>query len=186
MEPFVLRTERLVLDQPAASDVDDITAYCTDPVFEGFMTTPWPYERAHAEYFVNDYVRTGWESGREWTWAIREGERMSLLGVVGIRLHSGMLGYWLGAPHRGRGIMPEAVTAVIDAVFAQTERDEIGWECVVGNDASREVARKVGFTYTGRRPGAIPSRDGGPIESWHGVLRRSDSRNPKAGWPHGA
>lgn len=183
VEPFALRTERFLLDQPTSADVDDIARYCADPVFEHYMTTPWPYERADAEFFVDDYVRNGWADGAEWTWAIRDGEGEPLLGVVGIRLLSGMLGYWLGAPHRGRGVMPEAATAVIDAVFERTDREEIGWECVVGNTASLRVAQKAGFTFTGERPGRIPSRDGSPITSWHGVLGRGDSRAPKHGWP---
>jgi hypothetical protein len=32
MEPFSLSTERLVLDQPVAADIDDIAAYCSDPL----------------------------------------------------------------------------------------------------------------------------------------------------------
>lgn len=106
MDPFVLRTQHLVLDQPAARDVDDIATYCADPVFERFMVTPWPYERRHAEYFVEEYAPGGWARGDEWTWAIRERPGGALLGVVGIRLDSGMVGYWLGSPHRGRGIVP--------------------------------------------------------------------------------
>lgn len=184
MEPFSLRTERLVLDQPVASDIDDITTYCADPVFEGFMTTPWPYKRTHAEYFVDDYVRTGWADGSEWTWAIREGERMPLLGVVGVRfLSAPSVGYWLGAPHRGRGIMPEALAVVIDAVFERTEAKLVRWECVAGNQASLRVAQKTGFRYAGAEPGMIPGRDDVAKDSWHGVLRRGESRDPKAGWP---
>ena len=183
MEPFVIRTERLVLDQPTASDVDDIATYCVDPVFEHFMTTPWPYEREHAVSFVEEYVPGGWERGDEWTWAVRESSPGPLLGVVGVRLGTGSLGYWLGAPHRGRGIMPEAVGAVITAVFERTDRDLLRWEGVVGNTASARVAQKAGFRYAGAEPGMILSRDGSSADSWHGVLRRTDTREPKPGWP---
>jgi RimJ/RimL family protein N-acetyltransferase len=183
MEPFPLVTERLVLDQPTAIDVDRIALYCTDPAFETFMTTPWPYERQHAEYFVSDFVPSGWSSGSEWTWAIREGDGQELLGVVGVRMNIGTVGYWLGHPHRGRGIMPEALTAAVDAVFERTERSEILWECVVGNVASMKVAQKVGFRFTGEAPGMIPSRDGTATRSWTGVLGRADARVPRGGWP---
>ncbi len=183
MQPFILRTERFVLDQPAASDIDDITAYCADPVFEHYMTTPWPYERRHAEYFVDEYAPGGWERDDEWTWAIREREGGPLLGVVGIRLPTGNIGYWLGAPFRGRGIMPGAVTAAIEAMFERTDSKLARWECVVGNTASMRVAQKVGFRYAGAEPGMILARDGSSADSWHGVLRRTDTRDPKPGWP---
>jgi RimJ/RimL family protein N-acetyltransferase len=64
MIPVVLRTERLLLDQPTLADVDPMAEYCRDPVFEEFM----------------------------------------LLGMIGYRSPTGDLGYWLGAPHRGRGV----------------------------------------------------------------------------------
>jgi RimJ/RimL family protein N-acetyltransferase len=38
--PVILRTERLVLDAPTMDDRDLVAEYCTDPVFERFMTLP--------------------------------------------------------------------------------------------------------------------------------------------------
>ncbi|WP_175494308.1 GNAT family N-acetyltransferase [Herbiconiux ginsengi] len=183
MEPFSLTTERLVLDQPVARDVDLIASYCADPVFEGFMTTPWPYERKHAEYFVSSFVPDGWLRGEEWTWAIRERRGQDMLGAIGVRTHSGMVGFWLGAPHRGRSIMPEALAAVVDAVFERSDRAEILWECVVGNTPSLRVAEKVGFRFTGEELGIIPGRDGSLTPSWTGRLGRNDDRTPQPGWP---
>jgi len=128
-------------------------------------------------------VPAGWASGDEWTWAVRRREGGPLLGAVGVRMRMGMIGYWLGGPHRGRGLMPEAVAAVVDAVFARTEADRVLWECVVGNTASVRVAEKAGFRFTGTEPGRVPSRDGGTAEAWTGALDRTDDRAPKPGWP---
>ncbi|MBF4633479.1 GNAT family N-acetyltransferase [Agreia pratensis] len=183
MEPFPLSTTRFVLDQPRATDVDRIAEYCTDTAFEKFMSTPWPYKREHADYFVRDFVPSGWSSGSEWTWAIREGAGQSLLGVVGVRLNSGMVGYWLGRPQWGRGIMTEALSAAIDAVFEQTERSEVLWECVKGNVGSLRVAQRVGFRFRGEALGIIKGRDGSAVSSWTGTLGRGDDRNPQSGWP---
>ncbi|HEU4849226.1 MAG TPA: N-acetyltransferase, partial [Terrimesophilobacter sp.] len=60
-----METGPLLLDQPVAADVDAIARYCQDPVFERFMTLPWPYERKHAAFFVNEYVPGGWSRGDE-------------------------------------------------------------------------------------------------------------------------
>ena len=99
MMPVTLRTERLVLDQPTPDDIDLIAQYCSDPVFERLMTTPWPYERKHAAHFVEKYVPLGWEDETEFTWAIRSDS--DFLGMIGYRAQLRMIGYWLGAPHRG-------------------------------------------------------------------------------------
>ena len=183
MEPFALSTPRLRLDQPVAADVPDIARYCAAPVFERFMVTPWPYEARHARFFVDEFVPGGWSTGDEWTWAIREGEGGPMLGAVGVRTGSGMVGCWLGAEHRGRGVMPEALAAVVDAVFAHTGRDEVLWECVVGNAASARVAQKVGYRFTGKQPGRIPDRDGSTSPAWTARLGRDDDRTPQPGWP---
>ncbi len=183
MSPFTLETARLTLDQPTDADVDTIAGYCTEPVFERFMLTPWPYRREDAVGFVDHYVPDGWADDSEWTWAIRERGTAPLLGVVGVRLRGGMVGYWLGAPFRGRGILPEALAAVIDAVFARTDLDRVRWECTFGNTASLRVAAKTGFRFVGAQTGLLPDRDGSPIHAWTGELRRTDDRAEKPGWP---
>ena len=152
MIPVDLRTVRLVLDQPRQADVDDIAQYCTDPLFERYMVTPWPYERRHAEYFVDDYVPGGWVADREYTWAIRLAGGAPLLGVVGWRRDRSDLGFWMGAPHRGAGYMTEAVGAAIGWLFAEVGVDLIAWECVAGNLASASVARANGFHFEGNAP----------------------------------
>ena len=183
MSPFALETARLTLDQPTAADVDAIARYCTEPVFERFMLTPWPYRREHAVGFVDEYAPNGWADDSEWTWAIRERGAELLLGVVGVRLRGGMVGYWLGAEFRGRGIRPEALAAVIDAVFARTDLDRVRWECTVGNAPSMRVAAKTGFRFTGAQRGLLPNRDGSPIHAWTAELLRTDDRSEKPGWP---
>ena len=183
MDAFPLETARLTLDQPTAADVDDIARFCAEPVFDRFMVTPWPYERQHAVGFVEEYVPNGWVQNTEWTWAIREHAAADLLGVISVRLDGGMVGYWLGAPYRGRGILPEALETVVDAVFARTELDRVRWECTRGNVASLRVAQKTGFRFSGAQPGRIPNRDGSPIQAWTGELLRTDDRAVKPGWP---
>lgn len=176
MKPAVLTTSRLVLDQPGTNDRDLIVEYCRDPLFEVFLTTPWPYEPKHAEQFVTSYVPDGWTSDREYTWALRTDGVFA--GVIGYREATRDIGYWIGGPHRGRGLMTEASTAVIDWLFSLGRRT-ILWECVPGNQASAAVARKTGFTYSGTGPSALADNQ----LSWHASLAATDTRNEKPGWP---
>jgi RimJ/RimL family protein N-acetyltransferase len=181
MNPVSLNTERLVLDQPRLDDIDLITHYCQDQAFAGpSMTTPWPYERQHAVGFVEQYVPSSWEVDGEYTWALRlDG---TLIGMVGYRTTAHDIGYWLGAEYRGNRYMPEAVAAVVDWLFG-TGVEEVVWETVVGNRASLSVARSCGFTYTGERRSWFAARDDGHPQAWQGLLRSTDSRRPKPGWP---
>ncbi|BDZ65731.1 GNAT family N-acetyltransferase [Agromyces mangrovi Wang et al. 2018] len=182
--PVVLRTERLVLDQPTADDVDDIARYCTDPVFEHTVTTPWPYERRHAVSFVEEFVPSGWAGRTERTWAIRRHDRPQLLGVVGLRTARTSVGYWLGREHRGGGIMAEAVRSVVGFAFAPDglDADRVSWEAVAGNVASARVARAAGFAFdpADRRP--VQLRDGTSFPAWHAVARRGSESTPGR-WP---
>lgn len=180
MIPPSLVTERLVLDQLGPADVDPIAGFCTDPLFERYLTTPWPYLRAHAVGFVESHVPQGWASGSEFTWALRAGG--SFAGVIGIRTSRGDVGFWLGAPHRGRGYMAEALDAVASAWF-DAGAEVLHWECLVGNHASASTARAVGFTYTGEAPAEVPARDGSRPPAWHGILRSGSPRTPQPDWP---
>lgn len=182
MIPVVLRTERLVLDQPEERDVPLLTEYCQDPVFEHFMVTPWPYEEHHARAFVSSLVPKGWAENSEYTWAVRESEGGPLLGMIGHRPSRSDIGFWLGRPHRGAGYMTEASHALVDWLF-ERGRQRIFWECIAGNAASASVARKCGFRYTGERPAVIPGRNGEHPLAWHAELVATDDRSVKQGWP---
>ena len=182
MMSVVLRTPRLVLDLPVESDKEIIVASCQDPLFERYLTVPWPYEPSHADFFINDLVANGWASGVELTWALRGQPGGPLLGVIGWRREASDVGYWIGAAHRGKGYMTEALIAVADYVFETQGVDAIAWECVIGNTASLAVARAAGFRYTGEAPTHVAFRDGSHPEAWHGALT-ADDRDRKPGWP---
>jgi RimJ/RimL family protein N-acetyltransferase len=183
MTPVTLSTERLVLSTPTTSDIDRIAAYCQDPIFESNMATPWPYERRHAEAFVELIAPNGWASESEYTWAIREDQSGELLGMIGWRAERGDVGFWMGAPHRGRGYASEALASVCEWVFVERDIDRICWEAVAGNVESARVARAVGFRYLGEGAVRQPFRDGSYPHGWHGELHRGDDGSAKDGWP---
>ena len=184
MAPFTLSEPGLLLDELRPDDEAAIVEYCQDPLFERFLTIPWPYRLGDAEYFVREFAPHGWADGSELTWALRDAHGV-FMGVIGLRLPTSDLGFWLGAPHRGHGYMPRAVRLLTDWVFSTGfgGLTQIGWACVEGNTSSMAVARKCGFTFTGVGPATTPARDGSHPQSWHGVLRRGDPPVPQPGWP---
>jgi RimJ/RimL family protein N-acetyltransferase len=72
MKPVVLNTARLRLDCPSTADRARVVEYCNDPVFENFLTLPWPYRERDADLFLEHLVPDGWALDREYTWALRE------------------------------------------------------------------------------------------------------------------
>jgi RimJ/RimL family protein N-acetyltransferase len=184
VQPVELRSERLILTLPTRADVDDITRYCQDPLFERYLTTPWPYGRADAVAFV-DTVARWWAEGGEYTFGIRLNGRPdtgALIGMISWR-ERGDVGFWMGAEHRGQGFVVEALAALVEWVFVEHDPETITWETFPGNVVSARVARAAGFRYTGIGPVLVPARDGSHPDSWHAELRRDDDREPKAGWP---
>lgn len=189
MDRTTLHDDRLLLSPPIGADVDAITEACQDPDIAEWVTVPSPYTRADAEGFLAHLVEPGWESGRELTWAIREGDRPTdrLLGMVG--LHgvgdgSAELGYW-GAPwSRRSGVVQRAVGLVLDHAFAPAGPglERVLWTAFVGNWPSRRIAWRAGFRVEGtiRLHGVQRGRR---RDSWVGTILRGDERRPAEPWP---
>jgi RimJ/RimL family protein N-acetyltransferase len=186
-----MRTERLVLSIPTLDDADRVVEYCQDPLFVEYLTTPTPYRRKDADHFLGTIVPTGWELGREFIWALRDDEGGPLLGVVGLHRRRATdpesldVGYWLGAPHRGRGLMAEAVRVASDWALGSGLSTTIHWECAIGNYASAHTAQAAGFRFTGVGPSQVAARDGSHPDHWHGRRLAGDDGTVDAylAWP---
>ncbi|GAA1840322.1 GNAT family N-acetyltransferase [Agromyces salentinus] len=185
MRPVVLRTPRLRLDLPVPDDAELVTRYCQDPIFERWLTTPWPYTRTDADAFLGTYVPSGWRSESELTWAIRRAEAAPLLGVVSVRETQREIGFWMGSEHRGAGFMSEAVTAVAEWVLGGgiPGSSTVFWRAVEGNVGSAKVARAAGFRRITPENPTVPTRDGETtLPAWYAVRERVADPRAEASW----
>ncbi len=57
------------------------------------------------------------------------------------------LGYWIGRPYWGRGLIPEAMHAMLARCFCQLGAKRVWCSHFDGNDKSRRVQEKCGFFY---------------------------------------
>jgi len=64
-------------------------------------------------------------------------------------IQSASLGYWVGAPYAGRGVMTEALGRVLVHLYDDIGLHRIEAACMPENMASRRVLEKCGFTYEG-------------------------------------
>lgn len=62
------------------------------------------------------------------------------------------LGFWLGEPYWGRGLMREAVAALITRAFARPKTGIIHSGVFDGNERSLRLHESLGFERTGTRP----------------------------------
>jgi RimJ/RimL family protein N-acetyltransferase len=182
MMPASLTTARLRLDAVTSSDTDAVFEYCNDTVLQGYVPVPVPYTRHAAASYTGGYAPKA-----PWLWAIRLLADAQLVGVIELKpreLRSAELGYWLGHPHRSRGIMTEAATAVIDFGFDADGAAlvHIDWCAIVGNVGSAAVARGVGMRFEGTRRQSLPHRDH-RRDAWVGSILNTDDRSPQPGWP---
>ena len=200
MHTVELSSPRVRLDQPRPVDAPRVFDLCQDPLFERYLAVlPWPYQLTDATAFVSGFVPEAWAAGTGCTWALRAGAeaglgpglQQELLGVISLALpapertgaRTGSIGFWLGAPYRGRGLIGEAQRLVLDWAFTTDLVDTVRWECVAGNLGSARAARVAGFRYTGQAPSGTAHRDGSHPLKWHALLHTEDAREAQPGWP---
>lgn len=124
---------------------------------------PW----AHGEQSLDGlrtYTRSGltdWIGGRSLPAVIlQDGTPIGVAGAtIDAYLSTAQLGYWIAAPHQGRGAVTRAVTVILDHLTSMRmiRRTEI--RTAVGNHRSRAVAERLGFTHEGTLRSALPIGD---------------------------
>jgi RimJ/RimL family protein N-acetyltransferase len=145
----MLETARLVLRPLERTDAAEIARLISDwDVIRWLTRPPHPYALADAEDFI-DRVAIEDSSSRQIRCAITHDG--TFIGSAGIdHRERGMnLGYWLGKPFWGKGLMTEAARALVRHFFAVNLDPEIVSGHLQGNEASGRVLRKLGFEITG-------------------------------------
>lgn len=59
------------------------------------------------------------------------------------------LGVFLAKEARGQGIVTRTVEAMIDWAFGERGLRRVEWRCAPGNEPSRAIPRRLGFTHEG-------------------------------------
>lgn len=137
---MLLSTPRLHLDLPKHTDVPQLIRLCNDPLIaEMTLSISDPYEESDAIAWLHA-ANQGRRTRSAFVYAIRTGTGAELMGGIGIHVSPkyghGELGFWMGAPYRGKGYVTEAIGAVIDFGFRELELPRIHAIHKLGNDAS--------------------------------------------------
>ena len=88
------------------------------------------------------------------TYAIVLKATVEPVGSIGLHLASDLakegepeLGYWIGVPFWGRGLVPEAATALLCHAFFDCGYKQVWCGYYEGNERSHRVQQKLGFVY---------------------------------------
>ena len=150
----ILRSDRLVLRPLRLADAPAIVTGLNDFEVTRYLTrVPYPYTEADAQHWLATLKPP--VPGVAHFAIELPGEGM--IGVVSIENE---LGYWLGEPHWGKGIMSEAVKALLEAAFATRLYPRLKARALKTNAGSLNVLEKAGFKRTGEGPDPIAHRSG--------------------------
>ena len=147
---LTLRTPRFLLRQPQMDDAEPISRYLNDFAVSGNLArVPFPYHLSDAKAWLRTRLPN---LPPEATNFAIDLPGHGLVGQVGF--HQGVdgpiIGYWLGQPFWGRGIMTEAVISSLDWLFSVSDAPAVYSGVFHFNLASLAIQAKLGFTQTGR------------------------------------
>ncbi|MDF0600543.1 GNAT family N-acetyltransferase [Psychromarinibacter sp. C21-152] len=135
-----IRTDRLLLRPLRPADAPALADGIADfDIVQWLSRVPWPYGLRDAEAFVAMVQGEGSAH-----YAVTEGGA-----VVGVVSTADELGYWIRRSAQGRGLATEAARAAVAAHFAGGA-DRLTSGHRIGNDRSRRVLLRLGFSDTHR------------------------------------
>lgn len=163
-----LRTQRLVLRPLALSDAARIQHLAGDQRVTRFTSQmPYPYpDSAAIEFLTKSADQVERDVAAPFAIALSQ-EPGDLIGVIALETcddGSIEIGYWIGVPYWGQGLMSEAVPAV--AAYAQRWRPGVPViaKTFPENVASQRILEKAGFVRTGTGICNAPAREQKRIE----------------------
>jgi RimJ/RimL family protein N-acetyltransferase len=176
-----LETQRLLLRPWEERDIPEVYRICQDADIQRYTTVPSPYQLKDAEWFILDHCPKSAASGTTATFGVflkesgRVAGAVSLMGITTISqdVRTAEIGYWGSPETRGNGYLTEAAQTVVRWGFGKLGLERIIWQAYAGNDASRRVAEKAGFTVVGLQRGSHTHR-GERLDMWLGDMLPAD------------
>ena len=147
----ILETDRLLLRRLEADDLEDVFEYASDPEVAKYTTWPAHATIEDSRGFL-DYVLGLYNRSEVAPWGmVCEGKVIGTCGFLDWYPHFSRaeIGYALSSKYWGRGLMTEAVGAVISFGFRKMKLNRIQGRCEVENIASIRVMEKAGMKLEG-------------------------------------
>lgn len=148
---MILETKRLILRPWKESDAEDLFKYAADP--EVGPIAGWaPHTSVENS---REIIRTILSVPESYAVVLREtGKPVGSIGLmfgkasnIDLPDSEGEIGYWIGVPYWGQGLIPEAVLEIMRHGFDDLQLGRIWCGYFDGNIKSKRVQEKCGLKY---------------------------------------
>lgn len=146
----MLETKRLLLRPWQESDAESLYEYAKDPAVG--PPAGWPPHNGVEN--SREIIRNVLSAPETYAVCLKDGKP---IGSVGLKLkgYTDMtdredeceLGYWIGKPFWGQGLIPEASRELLRYAFEDLNMRAVWCGYYAGNEKSRRVQEKLGFVY---------------------------------------
>jgi len=162
----------VLLRAPAPADLDRIVTGCQDPQVAMWIPVPVPYGPADARTWLDLHpADSSWWANPTWAITVPPSRRWS--GSIELRLDDAGgadVGYLLAPWARGEGLAERALRLACAFAFGSLGLQVVTWAALVGNDASRRTAQRVGFDVPDHAFSRWLVHRGDRRDAWLGTL----------------
>ncbi|MEG0857002.1 MAG: GNAT family N-acetyltransferase [Terrisporobacter sp.] len=148
---MILETSRLILRPWKEEDAEALYKYAKDPRIGPMAGWPVHSDVKNSEQIIKEVL------SEEENYAITLKGEDSPIGCIGLMIgeksnifignDDGEVGYWIGVPYWGQGLIPEAVNELMRHGFEDLYLRMIWCGYFEGNEKSKRVQEKCGFSY---------------------------------------
>ena len=153
---MILKTERLILRPWQESDAESLYTYASDPAVG--PPAGWPPHTSVEN--SREIIKTALSGAETYAVCLKDGKP---IGSIGLNLNGSTdmtnrddeceLGYWIGKPYWGQGLIPEASRELLRHAFETLGMRAVWCGYYDGNEKSRKVQTKLGFVYQHKTEG---------------------------------
>ena len=176
-------TSRLILRRAIREDAEPMFRnWASDPEVTKYLT--WPtYEKVETAYQILDLWVHEYEKLDYYQWMIVLKELGEPIGSISVvrqndRVEEAEIGYCIGSRWWHRGIMTEALTAVIEYLFTEVGMNRVAARHDPNNPHSGGVMRKCGMKYEGTHR-ACDRNNQGICDAAQYAILRSEWQKPR-------
>ncbi len=178
-----LETYRLILRRAVGEDAEPMFRnWASDPEVTKYLT--WPtYEKVETAYQILDLWVSEYEKPNYYQWMIVLKELGEPIGSISVvrqndRVEEAEIGYCIGSSWWHRGIMTEALSAVIEYLFTEVGMNRVAARHDPNNPHSGGVMRKCGMKYEGTHR-ACDRNNQGICDAAQYAILRSEWNKPR-------
>ena len=178
-----IETSRLILRRAVREDAETMFRnWASDPEVTKYLT--WPtYEKVETAYQILDLWASEYEKSDYYQWMIVLKELGEPIGSISVvrqndRVEEAEIGYCIGSHWWHKGIMTEALNAVIEYLFTEVGMNRVAARHDPNNPHSGGVMRKCGMKYEGTHR-ACDRNNQGICDAAQYAILRSEWKKPK-------